>query len=450
MASTFKYRGGWRAQAFDRTGQRLTRDFNHQSDARQWAAEVEAADLAAHAPELGGPTQATLADMLAHYARLYTIRKGGCVQELNRINQYLAAAGRPLLRLRKAAEGAKDIVEVSQAEVDASVSTFLRKHLDTRRERNARTRQRIAELAKLRVSRITRADIDRLMADMDADGASASTIQKHVALLKHAFNQAIGRWNWGHLTNPCVGVKLGRSRVRLVIVTKAQMEALYRALAETDNIYFWPLVDAAIFLTARKSSLLGMTWDQVDLKNRFARFDSKTGPTTVPLAARMVEVLSALPRHPSGRVFPMTDNAVQCAWEKVRAKAGLPTMQFRDLRHIGGTYWAKLCINSHVIKNILGHKTTYMADVYVNLACSDLVNTMDQAEAMHRPDVPVPPSRAKRMSAKARVMLEALAEERRKEADSGLTSAGAKVYVLPVRRDEREDDERRERRTTAK
>lgn len=55
----------------------------------------------------------------------------------------------------------------------------------------------------------------------------------------------------------------------------------------------------------------------------------------------MVEVLGALPRHPSGRVFPITDNAVQCAWEKVRAEAGLPAMHFCDLRHFGGTYWCQ-------------------------------------------------------------------------------------------------------------
>ena len=392
MATTFKHRGGWRAQAFDAAGKRLTRNFRTQAEAKDWAAGIEAASLEAYAPELGGPTQATLAQMLERYAHLYTVKKRGAVQELNRIGHYLQAAGLSLLRLGTDASGKAALIECEPQDIDARVSAGWQAHLAARRSRARRTYALIAKLAVLRASAIRRTDIDELVATMKLDGLSESTIQKEVALLKHAFNKALERWNWGHFTNPCLGVKLGGSEHRFVKVTREEITRLYAALDECDNPYFWPLVDAAIFLTARQKSLLKLRWSDINLETRRAVLrKTKTVTVTVPLVRRMVELLGQLPRHPSGFVFPMTENAVDCAWDRVRRKAGLPQLQFRDLRHLGGTYYARLVPNAHVLRQILGHATLHMAEVYINLTEDELIEDLDYAEdARQLPQPPLP------------------------------------------------------------
>lgn len=336
MSSVFKFRKGYRAQAFDKAGKRHTEDFRLQAEAKTWAAKIESAEVSEHQPELGGPTMATLAQTLHHYACLYSVGKGGASQELARINTYLRDAGMPSLKLRKKPDGTSKLEEVSAKAIDDAVAGGMRPYLDARREKSAASYAFRAELANQRVSAISKAQLDRFVATMGTDGASDSHIQKEVALLKAVFNKAIERWNWVGFANPCVGIKLKGSEHRFVRVSTERMIALSKALAECDNPYFWPLVDCAIFLTARKGSLLRLAWADVDLEARCALLrDTKTGTVQVPLAPRVVEVLSHLPRHESGLVFPMSANAVDMAWDGVRQKAGLPTLQFRDLRHIG-------------------------------------------------------------------------------------------------------------------
>lgn len=91
-----------------------------------------------------------------------------------------------------------------------------------------------------------------------------------------------------------------------------------------------------------------------------------------------VRVLSEMARNESGMVFPMTANAVDCAWDGVRVKAGIPTMQFRDLRHVAATDFARRGFNSHHLMKVLGHKTITMAQTYVNLVSQDVLDVMDR------------------------------------------------------------------------
>jgi integrase len=382
----FKYREKWRATVTLSNRTRPTRDFEKYDDAVQWIAEQLANADSLCAPELGGPTVATLADALFHYAGLYTVNKGGVVSELNRINHYLEAAGRASLKSVPNDAGGFALVE---RPLRALPSAFER-HNQTRRTAREQTYARFGELAQKRCSVISTADIRRLVSDMQREGLSDSTIQKEVALLKHMFNMAAGEWNWKGFENPCKGIKLGKSEMRFVFISKEQRQALWNALAGCDNPYFWPLVEIDMQTTLRRASLLAMRWDQVDLDGRLVMVPSKSGQVAIPLTLHAVTVFKQMPRDDSGYVFPMSANAVDMAWDGVRVKAGVPKLQFRDLRHLAATDFARRGFNSHQLKKVLGHKTTFMADVYVNLVNQDVLDAMDSTQ--HRvPVLQLPP-----------------------------------------------------------
>lgn len=376
-AQPFKYRGKWRAQPTLDNGKRTAKDFKMHADAVAWIAEQRANANSVHEPALGGPKTATLAEALLHYAELHTVTKDGAASELNRINRYLEAAGYPRLKRLVTDKGGYKLAEVKSL---APPSAF-QKHNVARRAAREQTYMRIQLLANKRCSAISTLDIRTLFSEMKKEGLSESTIQKEIALLKHLFNLAAKEWNWSGFKNPCLGIKLGKSNMRFIVIKPQERQALTYALSECDNPYFWPMVEIARETTMRRKSLLGMLWKNIDLDGRVAVVPSKTGEVSIPLSQCAVQVLRTMPRSESEFVFPMTANAVDMAWDGVRMKAGLPKLQFRDLRHIGATDYARAGLGSHQLAKVLGHKTTKMAEVYVNLVNQDVLDAMDRAAA---------------------------------------------------------------------
>lgn len=446
--SPFKYRGGWRAQVTLKNGSRPFKDFDKCEEARQWINDQLALANTPHEARLGGPTQATLADAMTYYAGVYTVTKGGAKAELDRINHYLEGAGKPQLKLKRDEKGVLSVVPVDRPK---KAPKAFQAHSDARRAVRQATYERIARLANKRCSTICTADIRELMADMAREGLSASTIQKEVALLRHLFNVAADEWDWAGFKNPCQGLKLGKSNQRFVFLTKPQTGTLWQALGECDNPLFQPLVGIGLETLLRLNSLLSLEWDKVDLDGRVLHVRSKTGPVDIALTQRAVSILQALPRHRSGRVFPLSANAVDMAWDGVRTKAGLPKLQFRDLRHLGATEFARRGLTAPQLARMLGHKSLAMAQVYINLVQQDMLETLDRVEPTspvltlapldkQAPGEVVKKRRSERLAAAVRNKLvqeqpesPAAGQEVGAEAPSGAaTSDGAAVAVASV------------------
>jgi len=374
-AKPFRYRNKWRIQVTLKNGKRPSADFDKHADAMDWANEQLANANAEHGPALGGPKEAILAQALDHYARQHTITKGGVDAELNRINHYLEAVNMPLL---KAVANDLGGLEISEHRRKLLPDGWQR-HNDARRAKRQRTYETIAQLAGKRCSAISPADIRKLFTAMKVEGLSESTIQKEIAMLKVVFNTAIKEWSWSGFENPCNPIKLGKSARRFVALSPAQLQALSDALLECDNPYFLPLVIVAKESTLRKGTLLDMTWDQVNVSERSSMLETKTGQQQYSISLGVQQILANLPRHPSGKVFPMSANAVKMNWTRVRKKAGLPNLQFRDLRHLGATDWVRRGLSTHELKQVLGHTSIATAQFYVDLVGSDMQAALDAA-----------------------------------------------------------------------
>ncbi|TXC66067.1 tyrosine-type recombinase/integrase [Piscinibacter aquaticus] len=143
---------------------------------------------------------------------------------------------------------------------------------------------------------------------------------------------------------------------------------------------FWPMVELALVSTMRRGSLLKLEWDKVSLATREVHVWAKGREVTLPLSQRAVQLLRSVPRNGTPYVFSMSKNAVKLAWEGVRDKADLHWLRFADLRHLGATFYARAGLNAHELRLVLGHKTTKMAEVYVNLVNTDVMEALDHAE----------------------------------------------------------------------
>lgn len=384
-----KGRTGWHAEYKFADGQVQRQRFDSEAEAQTWLMQKMAEDDADKGPLFGGPERITLGQFLGEYAARFTVAKHGANPELHRINHYVTAAGLPKLRIAQDQHGRKSLQAVTTVE---GLPSAFQAHRDKRLQLRQETYEWMAKLACKKVGKVTTDDIRVLMTTAKREGLSDSTIQKDVALLKAAFNSAIKEWRWKGFENPCVGIKLGKSNRRFVVVTPAQMERLVQALSECDNREFWPLVDLAIHSTLRIDSLLSLKWSQTNFETRRARVWAKGKWVDAQLPPRAVDTLQRMPRGTTDAVFTMSHNAVNMAWEGVREKAGLQGMTFRDLRHVGATAYAKAGLGAHALMQLLGHTTTRMAEVYVNLASSDVLEALDAADEKVSSLTPPPPT----------------------------------------------------------
>ena len=142
-----------------------------------------------------------------------------------------------------------------------------------------------------------------------------------------------------------------------------------------------PLVFIAKETTLRLDSLMTMRSSLVDVENRTAMLPSKTGQRVFKFSSEVTEVLRNIPHDPSGMVFPMSKNAVKMVWQGVRINADLPTLQFRDFRHLGATDWARRGLDAHSLQQVLGHSDIKTAQFYIDLNGMDLENALDRASA---------------------------------------------------------------------
>jgi len=144
-----------------------------------------------------------------------------------------------------------------------------------------------------------------------------------------------------------------------------KLVALNAALKDAD-----PMVSSAIklllFTGCRVSEVVNLDWNHVDTKaGIFTLDDAKAGPRDVQLSAPALAVLSGLGTS-EGRVFgDLNYNALDKAWRRIRANAGLDDARLHDLRHTVGTLAGATGANAFQIRDMLGHKTLAMSNRYV-------------------------------------------------------------------------------------
>lgn len=369
-----KFRNGHRAQVtVPGTGKRRTRFFHDFLDAKRWIEEQQRGFDVAENGRLGGPSGCTFAEFLREYAIKDVALKAGHVQEINRINTYLEAAGEN--RLKVILEGKSTrVIEIEEAR-----SLGMAEYLSQRRAEIEPIYELKAELASKTCGELSKDDFSNLMSSMGMCGNSPSTIQKEIALIRAAFNVAVERWGWNGFENPAAGLPLGKSATVIPTFSDDQLKMLFQVARCTESHLAATAVELAVETLLRKSALLNMNWKDIDFQSKKVQVAVKKAKTKgaelvfIPLSDKAIALLQSLPTFGrDGRVFHgLGVDALDGAFERARKKAGLVSLRFHDLRHIGATLCARAGMTANHIRLMLGHKTLFMSLVYVNLVAQD-------------------------------------------------------------------------------
>lgn len=141
---------------------------------------------------------------------------------------------------------------------------------------------------------------------------------------------------------------------------------------------------------ARRSNVLAMSWDEVNLERGEWRIpETKNGtPQSVPLVSDAIEVLKmrkgSAACADSRFVFPESGDTGHLvepkkAWKIILDKAGIADLRLHDLRRTMGSWQAGTGANLSVIGRSLNHKSTATTAIYARLWLTPVKNSMETA-----------------------------------------------------------------------
>jgi len=200
------------------------------------------------------------------------------------------------------------------------------------------------------------------------------TANRLVQLLRALFNWSISVELW-HGENPARGITPFHEASRTRFVQPEELPRLFKALSRERNLDLRDFVLLALFTGARRSNVLAMRWDQLDLRHGLWTIPEPKNnvPYTVPLIDEATAVLKERRRRIDGEwVFPSSSASghvtdVKRAWRQLLERAKITGLRIHDLRRSLGSWQAGLGVSLPIIGKSLGHQSSDATEVYARL-----------------------------------------------------------------------------------
>ena len=247
-----------------------------------------------------------------------------------------------------------------------------------RKSAKARVRPAIGDC---RIRDVTKRDIEHMVQPL---GPSARN--RLLAFASALFN-LFEDWEWRkQRTNPVRGVERAREEPRDRTLSASELAALNTALEFQNDR--WPAAVAAIRFAAltglRISEACSARWQDFKPEAGILGLpSSKTGRRLQPLSSPAGALLD---RQPRINDFIFTNGQTAVAYKHVRRifaiaarDAEMEDVRLHDLRRTVMTSAAASGIGVHVLRDMLGHKTTAMADRYIRRTGGVLVDAIEQS-----------------------------------------------------------------------
>lgn len=220
-------------------------------------------------------------------------------------------------------------------------------------------------------------------------GPSDCSLDHDVKLLHAVINHAVRCRKIA--ANPIAGVKLlNTDNVRTSVISEADFARLH---SHADD-WLKPILVVAYDTGMRRSEIMNLRWDQVDLDARkiFLRADDTKAHQAriVHLTERARSALTALPKTQGRLVFAHraerspSGKGRRWAFARARVAAGLPQIWFHDLRRSFVTNARKRGVPESVVMKMSGHRTRNVFARYNIIDDADLREAVKKIEQGQR------------------------------------------------------------------
>jgi integrase len=168
---------------------------------------------------------------------------------------------------------------------------------------------------------------------------------------------------------------------RLRYLSKEECTNLLNACAD----HIRPIVITALNTGMRKSEVLSLKWDSIDLRHGFILLDkTKNGERReIPINQTVRDILSKIVRRVDVS-YAFYDKNTGLAYQDIKTafnsacrRSGIKDFHFHDLRHTFASHLVMAGVDLTTVKELLGHKTLTMTLRYAHLAPTHKVKAVD-------------------------------------------------------------------------
>lgn len=234
---------------------------------------------------------------------------------------------------------------------------------------------------------VTAFDLQRYVKQRRDAGARPATVNGELATLNHLLHRA---QEWGWLERAVKVPRLREENRRLVYLTGEQANLLLDAARADACWEIYPFVLIGLHTAMRRSEILGIRWEHVDLARRMIHIPkAKAGARDQPITAALADYLSELRAMMPGAVwlFP-ADSAsghrisIEKPFRRVVAAAGLNPREVtrHTLRHTAITHLVQSGVDLPTVQRISGHKTLAMVARYSHQSGAHIAAAMERLE----------------------------------------------------------------------
>lgn len=213
------------------------------------------------------------------------------------------------------------------------------------------------------------------------------TVRRELNQLRPMLDIAREEWGAALEGNPArqVSVRVGDDS-REGRLTRVEWQRFLGALKQRRNPEVLRAVELALETSMRRSELLSLRWEHIDLETGTAHLAvTKNGhPRTVALSPRAIELLLAGPSR-EGPVLHCSGNAIKCAFSRAKADVGFHALCFHQTRHEAISRMWELGLNETEIANQSGHRDWKMLRRYSHVQAQTLAEKLQALQQGHRP-----------------------------------------------------------------
>ncbi len=233
------------------------------------------------------------------------------------------------------------------------------------------------------VGKITRQEVRSGLKLLEAEKAPA-TLNRYKAALSALYRFLLHEYDIEY--NPTKGIpQFKENNARTRFLSDFELPALLNACKQSSWERLYLLVLLAVTTGARRSELITLTWDRINLKQRTARLEhTKNGEQRIlTLTDDVVKELMRF-RQAGGYVFPYQGDRFQyfrnfdCHWREAKIKANIKNCRFHDLRHTCASLLAMNGASLIEIAHVLGHKSISMTQRYSHLCIEHKASLTDR------------------------------------------------------------------------